>query len=58
MIDGDGQSVTWYTLSNEKIHTSVPQNSDIPSYFGNHGLQQLQSRPTQRGQSVVEHHPS
>ncbi|HEX6493312.1 MAG TPA: hypothetical protein VF112_07355, partial [Candidatus Dormibacteraeota bacterium] len=24
VIDGDGQSVTWYNESNEKIHTSVP----------------------------------
>jgi cell division protease FtsH len=49
IIDGDGQSVTWYTLSNEKIHTATPQNSDIAGYFGNHGFTNYKADPPSGG---------
>src|SRR5712692_4201478 len=49
IIDGDGQSVTWYNLNNEKIHTSVPQNSDVPGYFGSHGFSNFKADPPSGG---------
>ncbi len=49
IIDGDGQSVTWYTNSNEKIHTATPQNSDIAGYFGNHGYTNYKADPPSGG---------
>jgi cell division protease FtsH len=49
IIDGDGQSVTWYNNNNEKIHTSVPQNSDIPGYFGTHGFSNFKADPPSGG---------
>ena len=49
IIDGDGQTVTWYTLSNEKIHTATPQNSDIAGYFGNHGFTNYKADPPSGG---------
>ncbi|HEX3606854.1 MAG TPA: ATP-dependent zinc metalloprotease FtsH [Candidatus Dormibacteraeota bacterium] len=49
VIDGDGQSVTWYNNSNEKIHTSVPQNSDIPGYFGKEGYTNFKADPPSGG---------
>ena len=49
IIDGDGQSVTWYTVNNEKIHTATPQNSDIAGYFGNHGFTNYKADPPSGG---------
>jgi cell division protease FtsH len=49
IIDGDGQSITWYTLNNEKIHTATPQNSDIAGYFGNHGFTNYKADPPSGG---------
>ncbi|MDB5065521.1 MAG: metalloprotease FtsH, partial [Chloroflexi bacterium] len=49
IIDGDGQSVTWYTLNNQKIHTATPQNSDIAGYFGNHGFTNYKADPSSGG---------
>ncbi|HEY2703535.1 MAG TPA: ATP-dependent zinc metalloprotease FtsH [Candidatus Dormibacteraeota bacterium] len=49
IIDGDGQSVTWYTANNEKIHTATPQNSDIAGYFGNHGYTNYKADPPSGG---------
>jgi cell division protease FtsH len=49
IIDGDGQSVAWYTVNNEKIHTATPQNSDIAGYFGNHGFTNYKADPPSGG---------
>src|SRR5258708_3548563 len=49
VIDGDGQAVTWYNLNNEKIHTAVPQNSDIPGFFGSHNFYNYKADPSGGG---------
>jgi cell division protease FtsH len=49
IIDGDGQSVIWFNLNNEKIHTAVPQNSDIPGFFGNHQFSNFKADPPSGG---------
>jgi cell division protease FtsH len=49
VIDGDGQSVTWFNLNNDKFHTSVPQNSDVASFFGSHDFFNYKADPPSGG---------
>ncbi len=38
VIDSDGAGVTWFDLNGNRVHTTVPQNSDVPSQFQKYGF--------------------
>jgi cell division protease FtsH len=54
VIDGDGAGVSWYYLQGDtRNHTSVPQNSDLPSLFQKYNFTNFKADPSGGGNLLL-----